>query len=92
MSWCLFTAIDTLTKTEVGTRDWGIAVIGLTMFLFGGIWTLVLWVRKAVECFKHCLMGHTSRSMENSGVECDLMNCGNQVVSEEKNVSVWFRN
>ena len=23
----------TLTKTEVGTRDWGIAVIGLTMFV-----------------------------------------------------------
>ena len=27
---------ETLTKTEVGTRDWGIVVIGLTMFLFGG--------------------------------------------------------
>jgi hypothetical protein len=25
-----------LIKTEVGTRDWGIVVIGLTMFLFGG--------------------------------------------------------
>jgi hypothetical protein len=37
----------TLSKTEVGTRDWGITVIGLTMLLFGG--TLV---RKAVECFK----------------------------------------
>jgi hypothetical protein len=24
----------TLTKTEVGTGDWGIAVIGLTMLLF----------------------------------------------------------
>jgi len=24
----------TLTKTKVGTRDWGIAVIGLTMLLF----------------------------------------------------------
>jgi hypothetical protein len=28
----------TLTKTEVGTRDWGIAVIGLTTFLFGKMW------------------------------------------------------
>lgn len=27
-------------KTEVGTRDWGIAVIDLTVFLFGGMWTL----------------------------------------------------
>jgi hypothetical protein len=25
----------TLTKTEVGARDWGIAVIGLTILLFG---------------------------------------------------------
>ena len=32
-----------LTKTEVGTRDWGIAVIGLTMLLFGVIGTLGLW-------------------------------------------------
>ena len=29
----------TLTKTEVDTRDWGIAVIGLTMLLFeSGFW------------------------------------------------------
>jgi hypothetical protein len=25
----------TLTKTEVGTRDWGTAVIGLTVIMFG---------------------------------------------------------
>ena len=30
----------TLTKTEVGTRDWGIAVIGLTMLLFERMWIL----------------------------------------------------
>jgi hypothetical protein len=34
----------TLTKTEIGTRDWGIAVIGLTMLLFGRIWNLGLWI------------------------------------------------
>ena len=28
---------ETETKTEVGTRDWGIAVIGLTMSLFEGM-------------------------------------------------------
>jgi hypothetical protein len=27
----------TLTKTEVGTRDWGIAVIDLTMLCFGRV-------------------------------------------------------
>jgi hypothetical protein len=26
------------TKTEVGIRDWGIAVIDLTMLLFGRMW------------------------------------------------------
>ena len=36
----------------------------LTMYLFGEIWTLALWVMKAVECFIHCLMDHTSRSMK----------------------------
>ena len=39
----------TLTKTEVGTRKWGIAVMGLNMLLFGGVWTLKLWIKKAVE-------------------------------------------
>ncbi|KAL6043466.1 hypothetical protein STEG23_020950, partial [Scotinomys teguina] len=53
----------TMTKTEVGTGDWGIAVIGLTVLLFGGIWTLRVWIRKAAEFFKWDLMGHTHRSM-----------------------------
>ena len=35
---------ETLPKKEVGTRDCGIAVLGLTMFFLGGIWTLGLWV------------------------------------------------
>ena len=62
------------------------------MFLFGEIWTLELWVRKAVKCFKHCLMGLTRRSMEDSGAECDLMNYGGlpQEVSE-KNFSMLYR-
>ena len=59
-------------KTEVVIRDWGIDVKGLTIFLFGGIWTLVLWVRKAVECFTYCLMGHSSRSMKDSCLKSDL--------------------
>ena len=29
---------ETVTKTEVGTRDWGIAETGLAMLLFGGMW------------------------------------------------------
>ena len=45
-SWRLFTAIETLTKTEVGARDGGIAVRGLTTLSFGGVWVLELWIRK----------------------------------------------
>jgi hypothetical protein len=32
--------------TNVGTRDWGIAVIGLTVLVFGRIWILRLGVGK----------------------------------------------
>ena len=51
------------SKTEVGTRDWGIAVIGLTMLLFERMWIWGLWIWKAVECFKWGLIGYTSRNM-----------------------------
>jgi len=39
----------TLTKTEVGTRDWNIAMIGLTTLLFGRMWILGLWIWKVAE-------------------------------------------
>jgi hypothetical protein len=42
----------TLTKTEVGTRDWGSAVIVLTMLLVGRMRIEGLWIWKAVESFK----------------------------------------
>ena len=51
------------------------AVIGLTMLLFGRMWILALWIWKAVECFKWSLMGHPSRNMEDFVAEGDL-NCG----------------
>ena len=46
-------------------------------------------VRKVMEYFKHSLMGHTSKNMEDSGTEGDL-NCGRLAheVSEEKNFSM----
>lgn len=53
-------------KTEIVTRDMGIAVMGLTMFSFGGFGTLGLWVRKAVDNSKTFLMGHSSKSIEDS--------------------------
>ena len=46
------------SKTEVSARDSGLAVTGLTLLLFGKMWTVRLWVGKAVGCFKQGLMGH----------------------------------
>ena len=62
-----------MAGTEIGTRDWGIVVIGLLFVEIGT--TLGLWVRKGVGHFKWDLMGHPTRSMEDSGSEGDL-NCG----------------
>jgi hypothetical protein len=42
----------TLSKTEVGTREWDIAVTGLTMLLFERMWILGLWIWNTVDCFK----------------------------------------
>ena len=41
----------TLIKTKVGTRDWGIAVISLTMLLFEKNMDFGLWIGNSVECF-----------------------------------------
>jgi hypothetical protein len=64
----------TLTMTEVDTRDWRIAVIGLTMLLFGRMWIWELWIWKAVECFNWGLMGYPGWNMEDFVTESDL-NC-----------------
>ena len=50
--------------TNTKNKDLDIAVIDLTMLLFGGVWSLELWARKAVKYVKCCLMSHTSRSMK----------------------------
>jgi hypothetical protein len=50
-------------KTD-GTRDWDIAVIGLTMFLLVRIKFGELWIWKAMECFKRGFMVYPSRNME----------------------------
>lgn len=52
----------TLSKTEVGTRDWGFDVIELTGLLFGGMWIWVLWIKTGMECFQWGLMGHSCRN------------------------------
>jgi hypothetical protein len=67
--WCLFTTVEIQTKTEIGTRDCVIAVIGLTTFLFGEMWILGLWIWNDIECFKKELIGHSSRTTEDIGIE-----------------------
>lgn len=48
---------------------------GLTVLFFGGIWkTFGLWTRKAVEYLKQVLLGHPTRSLEDSAQ--DGLNCG----------------
>jgi hypothetical protein len=76
----------TLTKTEVGNRNWGIAVVGLTMRLIGRTW---IW--EAVECFKRDSMGDPSRIMKDVVTENDLncVNLANEVSVE--NFSMWPR-
>ena len=64
-------------------------MISLTMLLFEGIWFLGEWIRKVVELFQCCAMSHSSGSMEYSGSEYDLINCGNQEIPKEKNISMW---
>jgi hypothetical protein len=56
---------------KLGSGDWGVAVTGLTMLLFGGVWALRLWIRKAMDCFKWSLMVHANRSTEELGAEGD---------------------
>ena len=60
------------------------------MLLFGVIWTLGVGIKKAVEYFKHYVMGHTSRSREDRGAEWDLKNCEgrHQEISEKNNFSM----
>lgn len=84
-SWCLFAVIETLTETEVSARIWSIAVTGLIMLLFEGMWTLGLWTRKIYEPCKWGLMSHLSWSIGDSSIESNVI-CGDpaQKVSEGK--------
>ena len=65
------------------------AMIFLTMVLFGGMWTLELWICAAVECFKWGLVDHPGRNEKDSGAECDV-SCAALApeVSEEWNFTV----
>lgn len=80
-------------QTEIGTRDLGTAVVGCTMFLFGGIWNVLrVWIRKVIRHFKHGLMGHPSRSMEESVAESKMnCRCLAQGCSWHKNINMWPR-
>lgn len=79
----------TLSMLKVGTMDLGIVVIGLTMLLFGRMWTLGHWIWSAVGCYKWGLICHLNRIMKAFFVEGDL-NSGSLSldISEEKNITM----
>ena len=70
------------------------AVIGLTMLLFGRMWILSLWSWTALKCFKikWILMVYPGRNMEHfvagSNLNCAVLV---QEVSEERNFSMWHK-
>lgn len=66
-------------------------VIDLTMLSFGEIWTLGLCVKKAVEGSKSYLMGHTSKSIEDSLAGDDLIFESQIELSEKKHFSMFPR-
>ena len=72
--------METLRK-EIGTRDWGIAMMGLTMLLFRRMWIWGLWIWEAVECFNWGIMDHPRRNLEDGHAEHDL-NCGGLLIQE----------
>ena len=81
-------------KIEVGTSNWNIAVIGLTMLFFWKNMDFGTLDLQSLECFNLGLMGHPSRNMEDSGAEGHL-NCVGplaQELSVEKNFNMWPRN
>ena len=83
----------TLTMTEVGTKDWSIAVIALAMFLVDGMQTFGLEIGNTVECFKWGLMNHTSRSMDDSNTESNIdYDSLHQEFSKEKNLVCGLEN
>lgn len=69
--------------------------MGLTMFLFGRMWTLGLKIRKAVKWFKWDLMSHASKNMKDRGAE-GYLNWGGggrvREVSEENYFNMLPRN
>ena len=81
-----FTAMENQNRSW--NQEWSIAVMGLTMLLFGRLWIWGLW--KAMECFTWDFMGNPSRNMEDIGAEGDL-NCAD-LAQVEKDCSIWPRN
>lgn len=45
------------TKTDISTMKWDIAVTGVSMLSFGGLWkTMGLWTRKVIEHCKQAIL------------------------------------
>ena len=83
--------METLTKTEVGTRGWNIAVIGLTVLLFRRMWILWLWIWKAMKCFKRSVMGYPSQNMKDCCYWEWFELCRPGPILSVKNFNMWPR-
>lgn len=81
------------SKTEIGIRDWDLAVTGSMMVLVSKMWSLDFPLGKELkELFKWGLVGGSSRSREDSGAESNVdYDDAAQEPSEEKNISKWLR-
>lgn len=51
-----------------------------------------IWVMNALECFKHCLMRHTTSSTEEDSVDNDLEGGESVQVVSEKNFCMLHKN
>lgn len=60
--------MEDITKTEVGTGDWGLAGIDVYVWRNVDLGTLDL----ESNDFKWALIGHSGRNMEDIGAEGDL--------------------
>lgn len=61
----LFEINTKVFKAEVCTTEWAIAMKGLTVLAFGGMWkTLGHWTKKVLESWMWSWMGHCGKSLK----------------------------
>ena len=81
---CFVTTIEQQLRQKLALGREHVPVIELIRLLVDGMWIWGLWIRRAVDCCKWGMMGHTRRCTEESGTEGNVDYRGPaQEVSEE---------